>query len=93
MCNYSILITLGSFAVEALPILLGKSPLIFSHTQRPFAHLSSNLSFFIAEAPVQAWRFQGYIYYIFCKMKEIKDRQKKVKSECTLVWLVFRIFG
>jgi hypothetical protein len=61
-----------------LPILLGKSPSMFSETQGPFAHLSWNIYSFIAEAPGQAWRFSRiHVLYTYCKMKEIKDRPKK----------------
>jgi len=77
MPNYSISITLGSFAGETLPILLGKSPSMFSQTQGPFAHLSWNIYSFIAETPGQALAVFKNTCTIFCKMKEIKDRPKK----------------
>jgi hypothetical protein len=78
MHNYSFSITLGSFAVEALLILLEKSPPIFSQTQGPFAHVSWNLYSFLAKAPGQAWRFSKiHVLCLLQNQKEVKRCPKK----------------
>jgi len=85
MPNYSISIILGYFAGEALPILLGKSPSMFSQTQRPFAHLSWNIYSFIAEAPDQAWRFSRIHVLYLLQNERDKRPPQKVKSQCILI--------
>jgi hypothetical protein len=78
MHNYSFSITLGSFAGEALLILLEKSPPIFSQTQGPFAHVSWNLYSFLAMAPGQAWRFSKiHVICLLQNQKEVKRCPKK----------------
>jgi hypothetical protein len=85
MHKYSFSITLGSFAGEALLILLRKFPPIFSQTQGPFAHVSWNLSSFISEAPGQAKRFSRiHVLYILQNERD-KRPPEKVKSECILI--------
>jgi hypothetical protein len=93
MRNYSISITLGSFAGEALPILLGKSPPTFLKPKAPLPTFLGTSTLLRLRLLVRLGGFQEYMYYTFCKMKEIKDRPKKERVNVHLYDFDFGNFG